>query len=60
MLRVSSYAYQPDVPLLLAERVPCKPYEVYSLVGGKMFWPIYMYIIASLAIAGSATFNVGW
>jgi hypothetical protein len=25
-----------------------------------MFWPIYVYLIASLAIAGSAAFNVGW
>jgi hypothetical protein len=25
-----------------------------------MFWPIYMYLIASLAIAGSAAYHVGW
>lgn len=25
-----------------------------------MFWPIYVYVIASLAIAGSAAVNAGW
>jgi hypothetical protein len=25
-----------------------------------MFWPIYMYLITSLAIAGSAAYHVGW
>lgn len=25
-----------------------------------MFWPIFIYLIASVAIAGSAAFNVGW
>jgi hypothetical protein len=25
-----------------------------------MFWPIYIYLILSITIAGLATFNVGW
>jgi hypothetical protein len=25
-----------------------------------MFWPIYAYVLVSVAIAGSAGFNVGW
>src|ERR1700746_562352 len=26
--------------------------------GGKMFWPIYIYLIMSVTIAGSATYHV--
>jgi hypothetical protein len=25
-----------------------------------MFWPIYIYLVASVTIAGSAAFNAGW